>query len=271
MKNVTKLSQEERNKIIAERITVLRKSKKMTQSELAPKLNLSRDALANFETRTDRQIPFDRLIEIADYFNTSVDYLIGRIDIQNSNADIQYIGKETGLNDESIEILQELKKFSPEVIDTINYLIKQEKIFPISDFSFISNNNEDMEKNEKKALENYNKAEEYWDDLHLKILSTISNYYNVNIADEIIYIDKKNNIKSKDDFSTDFQRGINTKTKISLKDIADTKMLKDIEYQLKKSKENRIKGTTEKNKQMEKYLKECISVKIKGKKGADKK
>ena len=48
-------------------------------------------------------------------------------------------------------------------------------------------------------------------------------------------------------------------------------MLKDIEYQLKKSKENRIKGTTEKNKQMEKYLKECISVKIKGKKGADKK
>lgn len=263
MKNVTEISQEERNKIIGERIKELRESKNMTQNELADVINISRDAFANYETRTDRQVPFDRLINIADYFNTSIDYLIGRTDIKNSNADIQYIGEETGLDDESIEILHELKNFSPEIIDTINYLIKQEKIFPISDFSYMADENEDIEKIAEKAEKNYYKAQEYWDDLHLKILSTIANYYDVNIADKMIYIDRKNNVKDKDDFSTDFQRGINTKEEISVKDLLDTKMLKDIEYQLKKSKENRIKGTTEKNKQMEKYLKKCNPIKIK--------
>ena len=49
---------------------------------------------------------------------------------------------------------------------------------------------------------------------------------------------------------------------MSAKDIIDTKMLKDIEYQLIKSKENKQKDNTETNKQLEKYLKNCNSIKI---------
>ena len=86
----------------------------------------------------------------------------------------------------------------------------------------------------------------------------------------MIYIDRKNNIKEKEDFKTEFQANVNTREKIFLKDIINTKILKDIEYQLKKSKDNRQKDNTEKNRQLERYLKNCNAIKIKKERGEKK-
>ena len=69
MKNVTN-----QNEITSRRIKELREEEGLTQEELASKLNISREALANFETRRD--ITEDRLKDIAEHFDTTVDYLL---------------------------------------------------------------------------------------------------------------------------------------------------------------------------------------------------
>ncbi|OQJ67667.1 transcriptional regulator, partial [Leuconostoc pseudomesenteroides] len=63
----------------ANRIKELRKQKKLTQSELAKKINASRMAIANYET--DRNNPsYAMLSLIADALDTTVDYLQGKTD-----------------------------------------------------------------------------------------------------------------------------------------------------------------------------------------------
>lgn len=55
----------------------LRKSKRISQQELANKLNITQQAYAHYENGT-RSIPIETLITIADLFNISLDYLTGR-------------------------------------------------------------------------------------------------------------------------------------------------------------------------------------------------
>lgn len=42
-------------------------------------LNMSQDTISRYETG-ERQAGYDELIRIADYFNVSIDYLLGRSD-----------------------------------------------------------------------------------------------------------------------------------------------------------------------------------------------
>lgn len=74
---------------IAQKIIDLRKEKGDTQNELAKKIGTTNKVVWTYEKgRCEPSI--DLLIKLADYFNVSVDYLIGRTDelgiIQNDNA-----------------------------------------------------------------------------------------------------------------------------------------------------------------------------------------
>lgn len=60
-----------------QRLKNLRKQKDLTQTELANLLNLSHGAIAMWETGK-RQPDNDTLLRIADFFNVTVDYLLGR-------------------------------------------------------------------------------------------------------------------------------------------------------------------------------------------------
>lgn len=60
-----------------DRLKGLREDKDLAQWELAEKLNITRSALANYETGL-REPSFDILIKIADYFNVTLDYLLCR-------------------------------------------------------------------------------------------------------------------------------------------------------------------------------------------------
>lgn len=250
MKNVT-----QQNNITNERIKELREEKGMTQEELRKKLFISREALANFETR--REIPRDKLKEFANYFDTTVDYLLGKTNVKSKdNVDYQLIGKYTGLNDKSIKVLGDLFRFAPEIIETINYLIAQEEFSPINNFS-VFGNTEDKEKMEKKAEENFNKINDYWEDIHFPILSKITNYYNVEFPKETLCI-TENGIKNKKDFKSKYEMIRETKAKISAKNLVDKGLLEEVEYQLKNSKENKNNKTKQKeqNKQMQKLIEE---------------
>lgn len=92
----------------AHRLKQLRKDSKLTQEELSNKLSSSRSTIAGYET--ERKEPdYETLKKIADFFDVSVDYLLGRTDIkkieQNSSD------KE---KDNSNPFLKEFEGLSPE-------------------------------------------------------------------------------------------------------------------------------------------------------------
>ena len=61
------------------RLKDLRKEKKITQLQLAMELNMSQNTISRYETG-ERQAGYDELIKIANFFDVSIDYLLGRTD-----------------------------------------------------------------------------------------------------------------------------------------------------------------------------------------------
>lgn len=63
----------------SDRLVLLRKSRNLTQKQLAAEIQLSELAIQHYESRR-RKPAFDMLIALADYFDVSLDYLVGRSD-----------------------------------------------------------------------------------------------------------------------------------------------------------------------------------------------
>jgi len=64
-----------------ERIRNLREDKDITQTEIATCLHITQRTYSRYEN-DERAIPIEILSMLADYHQTSVDYLIGRTDIK---------------------------------------------------------------------------------------------------------------------------------------------------------------------------------------------
>ena len=62
-----------------QRIKDLREDMDLTQTQISEQLNISQSAYSHFETGT-RGIPTEILIKLADIFEVSLDYLVGRTD-----------------------------------------------------------------------------------------------------------------------------------------------------------------------------------------------
>lgn len=63
----------------SDRLVLLRKSRRLTQKQLALNLQMSELAIQHYEAQR-RKPAFDVLIALADYFDVSLDYLVGRSD-----------------------------------------------------------------------------------------------------------------------------------------------------------------------------------------------
>ena len=61
------------------RLKDLRKQRKITQLKLALDLNMNQNTISRYEN-LERQADYETLIIFANYFNVSLDYLLGRID-----------------------------------------------------------------------------------------------------------------------------------------------------------------------------------------------
>ncbi|MBO6293827.1 MAG: helix-turn-helix transcriptional regulator [Selenomonas sp.] len=61
------------------RLTELRKARNLSQKQLASELNLSETGIQNYENGR-RKPACEILIALADYFDVSIDYLVGRTD-----------------------------------------------------------------------------------------------------------------------------------------------------------------------------------------------
>ena len=62
-----------------QRIEDLRIDSDLSQKQISEVLHISQRSYSNYETGT-RGIPVEMLIKLADYYNTSIDYLVGRTD-----------------------------------------------------------------------------------------------------------------------------------------------------------------------------------------------
>ena len=64
----------------------LRMSRGMTQGELAKRFNISRSCIANYESEK-RQPDHEMIRKIADYFDVSIDFLLGRSSVKMTVPD----------------------------------------------------------------------------------------------------------------------------------------------------------------------------------------
>lgn len=59
------------------RLKELRKKRKISQLKLASDLNMNQNTISRYEN-LEREADYETLIKIADYFNVTLDYLLGR-------------------------------------------------------------------------------------------------------------------------------------------------------------------------------------------------
>ncbi|MCL2696669.1 MAG: helix-turn-helix domain-containing protein [Oscillospiraceae bacterium] len=63
----------------SERLKTIRKSKKLTQKQVANDTKIAERAYQSYEINEQKPL-FENLIALADYFDVSLDYLVGRSD-----------------------------------------------------------------------------------------------------------------------------------------------------------------------------------------------
>ena len=61
------------------RLKELRKKRNISQLKLAIDLNMNQNTISRYENM-EREADYETLIKFADYFNVSLDYLMGRVD-----------------------------------------------------------------------------------------------------------------------------------------------------------------------------------------------
>ena len=81
----------------AERLKQLREDRKLLAKDFAKDMNVEPATITNWE-KGNRFPKDDVLVQIADYFNCSIDYLLGRTDFKDA------VVVESKLNDQTIEI-----------------------------------------------------------------------------------------------------------------------------------------------------------------------
>ena len=88
------------------RLTDLREAKNMSKKELAAAINIKPNNLSKYEKGLSKPtIP--TLIKMAEYFEVSVDYLLGLSSIKNPYSSDRFTPKET-------EIITKYRKLAPE-------------------------------------------------------------------------------------------------------------------------------------------------------------
>ncbi|MCF6461460.1 XRE family transcriptional regulator [Clostridium sp. Cult3] len=69
--------------VFGKRLKSLREEKGFTQQDIADILGVGRATIAGYETK-GKQPDYEKLMKLAEFFNTSVDYLLGRTDQRNA-------------------------------------------------------------------------------------------------------------------------------------------------------------------------------------------
>lgn len=96
-----------------ERLKSLRNEHQMSQKMLAEKLFVSQQAVAKWENPESKASPNpDTIKKIADFFDVSIDYLLGKTAIKKAPSD-----EDAGLSAEEAELIELFRNASPALQD----------------------------------------------------------------------------------------------------------------------------------------------------------
>jgi len=101
-----------------EKITFIRKQKKLSQAELGKLSKISGDIVGKYE-RNEMKPSIDTAKRLADALEVTLDYLVG-------NGDLKVLDKQTLKRLEDIENLEEDDKYN--ILYTLDNLIKASKL-----------------------------------------------------------------------------------------------------------------------------------------------
>lgn len=93
--------------ILGKRIKYLREKKNLSQKEVAKAIGITNVQLSRYESG-DRKPDPETIALIADYFDVSTDYLLGR---EEAYKKVTINGSEIELSAEEYKVFQELKKY----------------------------------------------------------------------------------------------------------------------------------------------------------------
>lgn len=108
---------------IGKRISKLRDKKNVTQQEMASVLFVERVRVSQWEQGT-RAIKAENIVEIANYFGVSTDYLLGLSETKSPNTDIQIVINTTGLTEEAVNKLTSMPNYS-DIHDSFDYKVSE--------------------------------------------------------------------------------------------------------------------------------------------------
>lgn len=95
--------------MLPERLIKLRKENKKTQQQIADYLGITRPAYTAYE-RGNRQPDYEILQKLADFYDVTVDYLLGRTDTPETENTVTVAGKSVSLSPDELRVFEELKK-----------------------------------------------------------------------------------------------------------------------------------------------------------------
>ena len=106
--------------MFAERLKELRKERGLTQEQLAQIIQVERSSVGKYEGKS-KIIPSDDVKQrIAEFFDVSVDYLLGRTDIKKVEQMKEPIANGDGLDEALVTLLEDLTH--PEVQRVVDFV-----------------------------------------------------------------------------------------------------------------------------------------------------
>jgi len=165
---------------LAERLGDLRKEKKLTYEKLSKnieekeKVYISHTSLNNYEDTSKNKVPsLTYAIALADYYNVSIDYLIGRTNSRKKDVTHKAVSAKFGLSDKAMNRLENMKRdfLYSEKLDIINYMLES-PLFTNVILERFSECCKEKATNNKQNLE----ISEF--NISREIIELVDNYYN---------------------------------------------------------------------------------------------
>lgn len=239
------MTTEYNSEITGKRIAELRKNKGLTQENLASVFHIDTSLIGHYER--GRKIPADMLYKIAQYFETSADYLLGITNCITTKTDYRVICNITGIDDVSAEILEEINFVyqGQYLIPIINFLIKQEELPPDEAlFEEKYRQIEDSKMTDKEKEKYIRKVDSIYDRMYRRwkekncesILKSIEDYFITKAEDKKLCLTLSGKLKREEDVTNKIEKS-NIRKKITVQELLEKQQLEEIIEGLKKAKQ----------------------------------
>lgn len=199
------------NNIFAIRLKGLMENK-VTQQQLADVLNIKRQTVSLYLNGVSLP-PIEKLVDIANYFNVSTDYLLGISAAPSSDKYKKAAFNKIGLSNKAFEILEFCNDLGfKEIIDTVNFLLESQYCAML------------LELNEDNMMSGINTH------YSLNILEKIYKYLSIDTKskDKLLSISSEGNIVSLSETDINYAKFIKAKDLISVKRIRQSDIVEKV-------------------------------------------